>query len=41
MFRAVLKRPRDLPALLEKALDARSARASMVRGRYWLGRALA
>jgi adenosylhomocysteine nucleosidase len=41
MFRSVLRRPRDLPALLQTALDARAARASLVRGRYWLGPALA
>jgi len=40
MVRAVLKRPRDVPALLRTALDARAARASLVRGRYWLGPAL-
>jgi adenosylhomocysteine nucleosidase len=40
MFRAVLKRPRDVPALVRTALDARAARASLVRGRYWLGPAL-
>jgi len=37
----VLRRPRDLPALLQTALDARAARASLVRGRYWLDPALA
>jgi hopanoid-associated phosphorylase len=37
MFRSVLKRPRDVPALLRTALDARAARAALVRGRYWLG----
>ena len=41
MFRSVLRRPRDLPALLQTALDARAARASLVRGRYWLDPALA
>jgi adenosylhomocysteine nucleosidase len=40
MFRAVLKRPRDVPALVRTAIDARAARASLVRGRYWLGPAL-
>src|SRR4029077_1971725 len=33
MVRAVLKRPRDVPALFRTALDARAARASLVRGR--------
>jgi hopanoid-associated phosphorylase len=37
MFRSVLRRPRDVPALFRTALDARAARASLVRGRYWLG----
>jgi hypothetical protein len=36
MFRSVLKRPRDLLALLQTALDARAARAALVRGRYWI-----
>ena len=36
MFRSVLKRPRDLLALVQTALDARAARASLVRGRYWI-----
>jgi adenosylhomocysteine nucleosidase len=40
MLRSVLKRPRDVPALFRTALDARAARASLVRGRYWLGPAL-
>jgi len=40
MLRSVLTRPRDIPALLQAALDARAARASLVRGRYWLGPAL-
>jgi adenosylhomocysteine nucleosidase len=36
MVRSVLKRPREIPALFQTALDARAARASLVRGRYWL-----
>jgi hypothetical protein len=37
MLRSVLSRPRELPALLQTALDARAARATLVRGRYLLG----
>jgi adenosylhomocysteine nucleosidase len=37
MLRSVLKRPRELPALLQTALDARAARAALVRGRSLLG----
>jgi adenosylhomocysteine nucleosidase len=37
MLRSVLKRPRELPALLQTALDARAARATLVRGRNLLG----
>jgi len=37
MLRSVLKRPRELPALFQTALDARAARATLVRGRYLLG----
>jgi hypothetical protein len=37
MLRSVLKRPRELPALFQTALDARAARASLVRGRHLLG----
>ncbi len=37
MLRSVLKRPREVPALLQTALDARAARATLVRGRHLLG----
>jgi len=37
MLRSVVKRPRELPALLQTALDARAARATLVRGRNLLG----
>jgi adenosylhomocysteine nucleosidase len=37
MLRSVLKRPRELPALFQTALDARAARATLVRGRHLLG----
>lgn len=37
MLRSVLSRPRELPALLQTALDARAARATLVRGRHLLG----
>jgi len=37
MLRSVLKRPRELPALVQTALDARAARATLVRGRSLLG----
>jgi adenosylhomocysteine nucleosidase len=37
MLRSVLKQPRQLPALLQTALDARAARATLVRGRHLLG----
>jgi len=40
MIRSVLKRPRELPALIQTALDARAARATLVRGRHLLGPAL-
>jgi adenosylhomocysteine nucleosidase len=40
MVRSVLRRPRELPALFRTALDARAARASLVRGRQLLGPAL-
>ena len=40
MLRSVLKRPRELPALLLTAFDARAARASLVRGRHLLEPAL-
>jgi hopanoid-associated phosphorylase len=41
MLRSVLHRPRDLPALFQTALDARAARATLVRGRHLLGPAFA
>jgi len=37
MLRSALSRPRELPALFRTALDARAARASLVRGRSLLG----
>jgi hopanoid-associated phosphorylase len=37
MLRSVVKRPRELPALFQTALDARAARATLVRGRSMLG----
>jgi hopanoid-associated phosphorylase len=37
MLRSVVSRPRELPALLQTALDARAARATLVRGRNLLG----
>jgi hopanoid-associated phosphorylase len=37
MIRSVLRRPRELPALIRTALDARSAHATLVRGRQILG----
>ena len=37
MLRSVLKCPREVPALLQTALDARAARATLVRGRHLLG----
>lgn len=36
MVRSVLKRPLEVPALLQTALDARAARATLVRGRHLL-----
>ena len=41
MLCSVLSRPRDLPALFQTALDARAARATLVRGRNLLGPAFA
>ncbi len=41
MLRSVLHRPRDLPALFQTALDARAARATLVRGRHLMGPAFA
>jgi len=40
MVRSVLRRPRELPALLRTALDARAARATLLRGRQLLGPSL-
>jgi hopanoid-associated phosphorylase len=40
MIRSVLMCPRELPALFQTALDARAARATLVRGRHLLGPAL-
>jgi hopanoid-associated phosphorylase len=37
MIRSVIRRPRELPALLQTALDARAARATLLRGRQLLG----
>jgi hypothetical protein len=40
MIRSVMKRPRELPALVRTALDAWAARAMLLRGRQLLGPAL-
>lgn len=37
MIRSVMKRPGELPALFRTALDARAARATLLRGRALLG----
>lgn len=37
MIRSVMSRPRELPALLQTALDARAARSTLMRGRKLLG----
>jgi adenosylhomocysteine nucleosidase len=37
MIRSVMTRPRELPALLQTALDARAARSTLMRGRKLLG----
>ncbi|MBI5111421.1 MAG: phosphorylase [Rhodovulum sp.] len=37
MLRQVMRQPRELPALVRTALDARAARATLVRGRQLLG----
>jgi hypothetical protein len=37
MLRFIIRRPAQLPALLRTALDARAARATLVRGRQVLG----
>jgi hopanoid-associated phosphorylase len=36
MIRAVLKRPREIPALFQTAFDALAARATLIRGRHLL-----
>lgn len=36
MIRSVIRSPRELPALLRTALDARAARATLIRGRQLL-----
>jgi hypothetical protein len=40
MLRSVMRRPRDLPALVQTALDAWAARAMLLRGRRVLSPAL-
>jgi nucleoside phosphorylase len=40
MIRSVMKRPRELPALVRTALDAWAARAMLMRGRQFLSPAL-
>jgi adenosylhomocysteine nucleosidase len=40
MIRSVIRRPQELPALLRTALDARAARATLLRGRQVLGPSL-
>jgi adenosylhomocysteine nucleosidase len=37
MIRSVVRRPHELPALFRTALDARAARATLLRGRQLLG----
>jgi adenosylhomocysteine nucleosidase len=37
MLRHVMRRPRQMPALFRTALDARAARATLLRGRQLLG----
>lgn len=37
MVRSIMRRPRELPALLRTALDARAARTTLLRGRQLLG----
>jgi adenosylhomocysteine nucleosidase len=37
LLRSVLRRPRQMPALFRTALDARAARATLMRGRALLG----
>jgi hypothetical protein len=36
MIRSVLSSPREIPALIRTALDARAARATLIRGRKLL-----
>jgi hopanoid-associated phosphorylase len=40
MIRSVVRRPQELPALMRTALDARAARATLMRGRQVLGPSL-
>jgi hypothetical protein len=40
MIRSVMKRPRELPALVRTALDAWAARSMLLRGRQLLAPAL-
>lgn len=40
MMRLLMQRPRELPSLLRTALDARAARAALLRGRQLLGPSL-
>jgi hopanoid-associated phosphorylase len=40
VMRSLVRRPRELPALLRAALDARAARAGLLRGRQLLGPSL-
>jgi hypothetical protein len=37
VLRSVMRKPRQLPALVRTALDARAARATLLRGRRLLG----
>ena len=37
LLRSVMRRPRQMPALFRTALDARAARATLMRGRQLLG----
>ena len=37
MLRLLVKNPGDLPTILRTALDARAARATLMRGRQLLG----
>jgi adenosylhomocysteine nucleosidase len=40
MIRSVMRKPKELPALVRTAMDARAARATLVRGRQILGPSL-